>query len=71
MLKLAMLKERLLKTFHSYLRRLIFERGINSLSLGNVVMGTLSSEAKEVFKEENGTQKLEDVRYKMEFVGLD
>jgi hypothetical protein len=34
-------------------------------------MGTLSSEAKEVFKEENGTQKLEDVRYKMEFVGLD
>jgi hypothetical protein len=38
---------------------------------GEKLLGALSSEAKEVFKEENGSQKAEDVKYKMEFVGLD
>ena len=64
----------MLKTFHSYLRRHIFERR-DKFTLagkrGEKLLGALSSEAKEVFKEENGSQKAEDVKYKMEFVGLD
>jgi hypothetical protein len=37
---------------------------------GEKLLGVLSSEAKEVFKDESGSLKTEDVKYNMEFAGL-